>query len=181
MKPYIKQVLELNFNPKDFDTFRAFMAEYYDKVLGIISDFSKGDDRTFLTVQAGIWKALAPRDRMVFGIMDLMVAIGWEGLMGGLFTSDGQRIRNIQEAINISGSVFLKEKFEEGLRLYKTKHGFIDPNTFSGIVEMIKHNLSLRRPTNDTELVGKVDAIGEEIDNWDYEDVEKMYYQLAGK
>ena len=181
MKSYIKQALELNLNPKDSETFRAFMAEYHHKIQAIISDFSKDDERTSSTVRAGIWKALPPKDRMVSGIMDLITGLMWNGLMGALFMSEGKDVRNFQEAVNISGSVFLKEKFEEALRLYKTKHGFIDPNTLAGIIEMVKHNLSLRRPTNDTELVGKVDAIGEEIDNWDYEDVEKMYYQLAEK
>ena len=165
MKPYIEKALAIELDPKQSDTFRAFMADYYEgNILEILAEYGT-NDKILSTVRAEIWQALAPKDRMVFGIMELIGAIMWGGLMGALATSDSQRIQRFQEAIGVSGSEFLKERFDEALRLFETKRLF-------GII---------RRPTQDAGTIAKIEAIGEDIDNWEYEDVEKMYYQLASQ
>lgn len=181
MKPSIREALAVEVNPADFETFRAFMAEYHEKIKSIIRHH--GGETTFPKVWDTTLKALPPANRLVFVYMQLLSEIMWDGLALSLYNADGAEIRRYREMIQLAESVFLKERFEKAVALYRRKHGFRDPNSFSGIWEIFKRQWvdpeTFFEKFYEDENIKSIDSIGEEIDNWDAEDIEKAYARLS--
>lgn len=100
---------------------------------------------------------------MVYVIMEFLTGIMGGGLAGVFYNSDEKNVSRIREAIVLTGSDFLMNKFEEGLLLFKT----------------IEDENSEDEDEEYSETAEQVDQIGEDIDNWDWDELKTTYIALG--
>ncbi len=171
MKPYVQEALSVDMEPALGQSPREYGTEYHDRIVGIVLKYGQGD--SFTAVWNETVAALPPACRMVFIYADWIGEIMGDGLALTLLNADKQRIRFFEEMVDLSHSVFLRERYDEILHLFTKKYSFQDGENFWSL-----HPDEETPRYFDEADMARIEEIGEEIDNWDAGDIDVAYRKL---
>ena len=172
MQPYIEAALSVECSRDDYDSFREFAAEYHDMITGIILEHGRGD--VFSRVWDETLNALPAAKRLAFVYSEWIGEIMGDGLALTLLNADGREIRRLNELAELSRSDFLRKRIDEAFRLFTKNYTFRDDENFWAIHPEEEPNKYF-----DEDDMQRIEEIGDEIDNWEPDDLDKAYRKIS--
>lgn len=172
MNSFIEEALAVEPERGNYESIRHCAGEYHSRITGIILDHGRGEG--FSDVWNETVTALPPDRRLLFVYMDWIEEILSDGLTTTLLNADAQAIRFLREMVELSQSAFLKEKIDEALALFTQKYEFRDDENYWSL-----HPDEETTKYFDEADMGRIEEIGDEIDNWDAEDIDRAFQRLS--